>query len=105
MLFVRTDIPATLLSVDIGFEIFFVELNFRKKDMATKLFLYFHVITIKVVESHLNCLSKSIDAHSSKYENIILLILKLTNSVVLLNSVVLSYLPVSKIQRIHDVST
>ena len=73
MLFVRSDITAKLLSVDIGFEIFFVELNSRKKEMATKLFLYFHVITIKVVESHLNCLSRSIDAHSSKYENIILL--------------------------------
>ena len=31
MLFVRSDIPAKLLSVDIGFESVFAELNFRKK--------------------------------------------------------------------------
>ena len=31
MLFIRSDISAKLLSVDSGFETFFVELNFRKK--------------------------------------------------------------------------
>ena len=31
MPFVRSDIPAKLLSIDIGFEGFFVELNFQNK--------------------------------------------------------------------------
>ena len=38
MFFIRSDIPPKLLSVDIGFESFFVVLNFQKK-IAIQLFL------------------------------------------------------------------
>ena len=44
-----------------GFESFFAELNCSYNPKSSN------------IESQLNCLSKSIDAHSSKYENKILL--------------------------------
>ena len=65
-----SDIPAKLLSFDISCESFFVELNFWKKkwllDCSSN-------PKSDYIESILNCLFKSIDAHSSKYENITLL--------------------------------
>ena len=60
-LFVRSDITAKLLSVDLGFKSFFAKLNCFYNPKSSN------------IESQLNCLSKSIDAHSSKYENKILL--------------------------------
>ena len=66
MLIVRSDIPSKLLSVEIGFECFFVEL--KKKLLLD---CSYNPKT-SYIESHLNCLSKSLDAHSSKNENIIL---------------------------------
>ena len=70
MLFVRSDIPAKLLSVDIGFESFFAEFNFRKKKWLLNCS---YNPKYGYVEWHLNCFSKSIYPHSSEYENIILL--------------------------------
>ena len=70
MLFVRSDIPAKLLSIDIGFEGLFVELNFRKEQLLLNCS---YKPKSSYIKSHLNCLYKSIDAYSSNYENIILL--------------------------------
>ena len=71
MPFVCRDILAKLLSDGISFRSFFVELNCRKKKKLLNC-PYNHKISN--IKSHLNCLSKSIDAHLSKYENIILLV-------------------------------
>ena len=68
MLFVHCDISAKLFSTDIGFKNFFVQLNFRK--MKWLLTCSYNTKSSNF-ESCTNCLSKSIDAHSSKYENII----------------------------------
>ena len=70
MLFVRSDFSAELLSVDISFESFFVELDFRKRKWLLNCSYNPKSSDIK---SHLNCSFKSIYVHSSKYENIICL--------------------------------
>ena len=70
MLFVRSNISTKLLLVDICFETFSVGLNFRKKK---SLLGCSYNRTSTDTESHLNCLSKSIDANSLKHEDIILL--------------------------------
>ena len=70
-LFIRSDIPTKVISTDKNpFEIFYVELNFRKKKW---LLSCSYSPNNNNIESHLNCLSRSIDSLSSKYENIILL--------------------------------
>ena len=71
MLLIRSDIPAKVIFDDKNpFESFFVELNFRKKK---SLLNCSYNPNDDNIESHLNCLSRSIDSLSSKYENIILL--------------------------------
>ena len=71
MLFIRSDIPAKVISTDKNpFESFYVELNFRKKK---SLLNFSYNPNNNNIELHLNCLSRSIDSLSSKYENIILL--------------------------------
>ena len=62
MLSVRSDIPTKLIYFDIGFESFFFELNFRRKKW---LLIFSHNHKRSYVESHLNCLSKCMDVHSS----------------------------------------
>ena len=66
MLLVRSDIPAKLRLVDIDFESFFIGLDFWNKKW--RLNCSYNPITCNI-ELHLNCLSESMDAHSSKYEN------------------------------------
>ena len=71
MLFIRSDIPAKVISTDKNpFESFYVELNFRKKKCLLNCS---YNPNNNNIELHLNCLSRSIDSLSSKYENIILL--------------------------------
>ena len=72
MLFIRSDIPAKVISIDkkFLFESFYVELNFRKKKWLLNCS---YNPNNNSIESHLNCLSRSINSFSSKYENIILL--------------------------------
>ena len=67
MLLIRSDIPAKVIFDDKNpFESFFVELNFRKKK---SLLNCSYNPNDDNIESHLNCLSRSIDSLSSKYEN------------------------------------
>ena len=67
MLFIRSDIPAKDISTDKNpFESFYVELNFRKKK---SLLNCSYNSNDSNIESHLNCLSRSTDSLSSKYEN------------------------------------
>ena len=53
-----------------AFESFYVELNFRNKKWLLNCS---YNPNNNNIEPHLTCLSRSIDSHSSKYENIILL--------------------------------
>ena len=71
MLFIRSDIPAKVISTDKNpFESFYVELNFRKIKWLLNCSCN---PNNNDIESRLNCLSRSIVSLSSKYENIILL--------------------------------
>ena len=71
MLFIRSDIPAKVISTDKNpFESFYVELNFRKKKWLLNCS---YNPNNNNIESRLNCLSRSIDSLSSKYGNLILL--------------------------------
>ena len=71
MLFVRSDVPAKVISTDENpFESFYVELNFRKNKWLLNCS---YKPNCSNTESRLNSLSKSIDLLSSKYENMILL--------------------------------
>ena len=66
MLFIRGDIPAKVISTGKNpFESFYVELNFRKKKWLLNCS---YNPNNNSIESHLNCLSRSIDSLSSKYE-------------------------------------
>ena len=67
MLLIQSDIPAKVIFDDKNpFESFFVGLNFRKKK---SLLNCSYNPNDDNIESHLNCLSRSIDSLSSKYEN------------------------------------
>ena len=71
MWFIRSDIPAKVISTDKNpFESFYVELNFRKKKW---LLSCSYNPNNENIESHLNGLTRSIASLSLKYENIILL--------------------------------
>ena len=71
MLYVREDIPTKLLShIFPGVESFFVEINLHKKKWLINCSYNPHKSNII---NHLNIISRSLDIHSTKYENIILL--------------------------------
>ena len=71
MLYVREDIPTKLLSHDFpGVESFFVEINLHKKKWLINCSYNPHKSNII---NHLNIISRSLDIHSTKYENIVLL--------------------------------
>ena len=71
MLFIRSDIPAKVICTDKNpFESFYVESNFRQKKWLLNCS---YNPNNNNIESHLNCLSRSIDSLSPKYENIVLL--------------------------------
>ena len=70
MLFIQSDIPAKVIfTYKNPFESFYVELNFRKRKWLSNCS---YNPNNSNIESHLNCLSRSIDWLSSKNENIIL---------------------------------
>ena len=70
-LFIQSDVTAKVISTDKNpFESFYVELNFRNKKWLLNCS---YNPNNNNIEPHLTCLSRSIDSHSSKYENIILL--------------------------------
>ena len=71
MLYVWEDIPAKLLSHDFPCaESFFVEINLYKKKWLVNCSYNPHKNNI---ENHLDIISSSLDTHSTKYENIVLL--------------------------------
>ena len=71
MLYVREGIPSKLLSHDFpGVESFFVEINLHKKKWLINCSYNPHKSNII---NHLNIISRSLDIHSTKYENIVLL--------------------------------
>ena len=71
MLYVREDIPTKLLSHDFsGVESFFVEINIHKKKWLINCSYNPHKSNII---NHLNMICRSLDIHSTTYENIILL--------------------------------
>ena len=71
MFFNTNDISAKVVSTDDkSIERFYVELNFRKKKW---LFNCFYNPKHNSIESHLDCLSKSIGLLSSKYHTVVLL--------------------------------
>ena len=71
MLYVLEDIPTKLLSHDFpGVESFFVEINLHKKKWLINCSYNPHKSNII---NHLNIISRSLDIHSTKYENIVLL--------------------------------
>ena len=66
MLFIRSDVPAKVISTDRNpFESFYVKLKFRKKKWLLN---FAYSSNNNNMESHLICLSRSIDLLSSKYE-------------------------------------
>ena len=71
MLYVREDIPAKLLSRDFPCaESFFVEINLYKKKWLINCS---YNPRKNNIENHLDIISRSLDTHSNKYENIVLL--------------------------------
>ena len=71
MFFNTNKISAKVVSTDDNsIERFYVELNFRKKKW---LFSCSYNPKHNSIESHLDCLSKSIDSLSSKYHTVVLL--------------------------------
>ena len=73
MLYVREDIPAKLLKVQLDnddIESFFVELNLRAHKW---LLSCSYNPKFSLIQSHLNSLSKVLDFYSSKYENFIVM--------------------------------
>ena len=71
MIYVREDIPAKLLSHDfLSPENFFLEINLYKKKWRISCSYNSHK---RSIGKHLDIISKSLDALSTKYENIVLL--------------------------------
>ena len=73
ILYVREDIPSKLISsscTNHGKEYFLVELNLRKQKWLIICNYNPHKTRIK---GYLECISKEIDSHSSKYDNFLLL--------------------------------
>ena len=71
ILYVGEDIPTKLLSHDFpGMESFFVEINLHKRKWLINCSNNPHKSNIV---NHLNIISRSLDIHSTKYENIVLL--------------------------------
>ena len=71
MIYVREDIPAKLLSHDfLSAENFFLEINLYKKKWLISCSYNSHKSSIG---KHLDIIGKSLDALSTKYENIVLL--------------------------------
>ena len=70
LLYVREDIPSTLLNIDCSIEGFYVELIIRKK----KWLIYSSYNPNRnLISNHLREIGKNIDLNSSKYDNFILL--------------------------------
>ena len=70
LLYVREEVPSTLLNSDLSTEEFFVEIRLRKK---TWLLCGSYNPQKNLIAYHLNCISKNLGSQLGQYENIILL--------------------------------
>ena len=70
LLYIREDIPSTLLNFDMSIESFFIEINIRKKKW---LLVGTYNPNKNLISNHLKEIGKNLDNYSSKYGNFILL--------------------------------
>ena len=70
LLYIREDIPSTLLNSDMSIESFSIEINIRKKKW---LLVCTYNPNKNLISNHLKEISKNLDNYSSKYDNFILL--------------------------------
>ena len=70
LLYIRKDIPSTLLNSDMSIESFSIEINIRKKKW---LLVCTYNPNKNLISNHLKEIGKKLDNHSSKYNNFILL--------------------------------
>ena len=70
LLYIRKDIPSTLLNSDMSIESFSIEINIRKKKW---LLVCTYSPNKNLISNHLKEIGKNLDNHSSKYNNFILL--------------------------------
>ena len=68
MVFVREDIPSSVLSLNKSIESLFIELNFHKK----KWLFAVHIILTYNISNHLDLLRRSLDSYSAEYEHFII---------------------------------
>ena len=70
LLYIREDIPSTLLTSDLSIKGFFIEIRLRKKTW----FLYSSYNPKKnLIANHLNCIGRNLDSQQGQYENCILM--------------------------------
>ena len=70
LLYIREDIPSTLLNSDMSIESFSIVINIRKKKW---LFFCTYNPNKNLISNHLKEIDKNLDNYSSKYDNVILL--------------------------------
>ena len=70
LLYIREDIPSTLLNSDMSIESFSIEINIRKRKW---LLVCTYNPNKKLISNHLKEIGKNLDNYSSKYDNFILL--------------------------------
>ena len=70
LLYVREDIPSTLLNTELHIEGFCIEINIRKKKW---LLVCTYNPNKNLISNHLKEIGKNLDNYSSKYDNFILL--------------------------------
>ena len=70
LLYIREDIPSTLLNSDMSIESFYIEINIRKKKW---LLVCTYNPNVHLISNHLKDIGKNLDNYSSKYDNFILL--------------------------------
>ena len=70
LLYIREDIPSTLLNFDMSIESFYIEINIRKKKW---LLVGTNNPNKNLISNHLKEISKNLDNYSSKYDSFILL--------------------------------
>ena len=70
LLYIREDIPSTLLNSDMSIESFFIEINIRKKKW---LLVCTYNPNTNLILNHLKEIGKNLDNYYSQYDNFILL--------------------------------
>ena len=70
LLYIREDIPSTLLNSDMSIESFSIEINIRKKKW---LLVCTYNPNKNLISNHLKEIGKNLDNHSSKYDKFIFL--------------------------------